>query len=132
MSRSAARAAAAAALTATGDYQAVLQGAVRNFQKQSPVAVVISRSLSHVREARALGTTTAGLLISVYVRVEVGDESAAEDQLDDLVETAVAELADAGFEIDQSDATPESAPLRLIDGVAYRVERVPIRMEEYD
>jgi hypothetical protein len=66
------------------------------------------------------------LTVAIYVRAEAGSEGAAEDQLDTLVEAAALALADDRWEVGATDAAPDGAPLRNIDGALYRVERFTI------
>jgi hypothetical protein len=129
MNRSDARALAIQILEATGSYTRVIAGPARKFAGVSPVAVVISRGLNLTMDAREEWTLSGDIQVSIYVRCAVDDEAATEDRLDDLVRTAALALRDAGFVQISSDALPESAPLRSIDTVFYRVERLNARME---
>ena len=135
MNRSDARAAAAAALIATGSYTVggvdqVYQGATDAFGGRSPTAVILSTSLRLDLVARELYTIESGLSVSIYVRQAdstAASAAAAESLLDDLIaEAALALHATGNFEVGQSDAAPEGAPRRSIDGVIYRVERLPL------
>jgi hypothetical protein len=71
------------------------------------------------------------LSATIYVRADSGAEAAAEDTLDALTRAVVLALAGAGFDELRSDALPDGAPLRHVDGVFYRVERVLFSREEY-
>ena len=73
-----------------------------------------------------------GISVGVYVRADVGQESAAESALDALAEAAAAALRTAGYRVTGSDAAAEGAPLREADGVFYRYERLLVETQEYD
>ena len=130
MNRQAARELAATTLTNLGTYEAVYEGARRVFKGLSPVAAVLSKSLRVAPIASAMWEGIPRVSVTIYVRCDDGGEDAAEDQLDSLVEAAMAALKNAGFFIGESDSAPEGAPLRNIDGTFYRVEQVIINVEE--
>lgn len=130
MNRQQAREAAVAALTALTTYQAVYEGARRRFDGVSPVATVLSKSLQVTPEAAAVFSGRIRLTCTIYVRCDEGGEDSAEDTLDTLVEAAQRAFINASFLIEGSDAAPEGAPLRNIDGVFYRVEQVVLTYEE--
>jgi len=111
-------------------YEAVYEGTRRTFGGISPVACVLSKSLRIYPIASAMWEGIPRLTVAIYVRAEIGDEDAAEDQLDGLVEAALVALKNAGFFVGESDSAPENAPLRNIDGKFYRVELIPINVEE--
>ncbi len=129
MNRKDARALAKQILEETGSYTTVFAGPARTFGGKSPVAVVISRGLNLTMDAREEWTLSGDIQISIYVRCAPGEETTAEDRLDDLVRSAALALRDADFVQISSDATPESAPLRNIDSTFYRVERLSARMQ---
>jgi hypothetical protein len=129
MDRHAARGAAVAALVATGSYALVTGGAPDDFAGQSPVAVVTSKSIKLEIIARDLFEVTNGLVVSLYVRRDAGDEEATETLLDELALAAVLALHATGvFYVEQSDAFAEGSPNRIVDGVVYRVERIPLHV----
>ena len=138
MDRTAARALAAATLSATGAYTVgadvnVFQGSLDHFEGRSPIAVVTSRALGLEAIARDLFTVTSGLSVSIYVRKPDGAAGAAdaETALDTLVRAAAIALHETGsFEVGESNAAPDGFPLRLIDQVLYRVERLPLTVLE--
>jgi hypothetical protein len=130
MDRKQARALAKTTLEGTGSYALVVSGPVRKLGGKSPAAAIISKGLDLSFDARDEWTLSGEVLISIYVRCTIGDEEAAEDQLDNLTTGAALALRDAGFTHMTSDATPESAPLRDLDGVFYRVERLRARMDQ--
>jgi len=138
MDRTAARALAASTLAATGAYTVgadvhVYQGGLGDFGGQSPVAVVTSRSLGLEAIARDLYEVTNGLSVSIYVRKADGATGAADAEatLDTLVRDAAVALHETGyFLVGESSAAPDGFPLRLIDTVLYRVERIPLTVLE--
>ncbi len=136
MQRAAARALAKTTLDATSAYTLVAQGALASFDGKTPVAIVTSRTMRLEMVTRAIGTIANGLYISIYVRKDEGaaGAEAAEDQLDTLVRQAVIALEGLNdgdtFEVGETDAAPDGFPLRLIDGVPYRVERIPVTVLE--
>jgi hypothetical protein len=65
------------------------------------------------------------------VRCDDGNEDVVEDTLDQLAEAAAVAFRAAGLFVGESDAVLEGAPLRIIDGVLYRAERIPLQVEEY-
>lgn len=126
MNRTDARALAGDALTALGVFAAIFQGAPDRFDGKSPVAVVSSRTMRLDAVARELYTVVSGISVSIYVRQD--DAAAAEDDLDELTETAILALHLTGaFEtIADSSADPAGGARRFIDGKVYRVERIPL------
>ena len=132
MNRQQAREAARTALDALGTYQAVYEGARRVLDGMSPIATVLSKGSAYVDLTRGSNDEERHRLsVTLYVRCDEGSEDTAEDQLDGLVEAALTTLASAGFVVEESDSAPEGAPLRNIDGVFYRVERIPIVHREF-
>lgn len=135
--RQQAREAVATLLSGLGTYQLVSEGARRTFSQVSPVAVVLSRGLRPIQLTRDTHDEHDLLLsATIYVRcdqsVDGTTEAAAEDTLDTLVTAAEIALRAAGYLIDgATDAAPDGAPLRDIQGVLYRVERIPIVLETY-
>jgi hypothetical protein len=133
MTRATDRAAAVVAITALSSFQAVHSGPRRALGGASPVCVVASRGLTASGAVRGGGPSIleGALSATIYVRADSGTEAAAEDSLDGLVRSVVLALAGAGFGEIRSDALPDGAPLRNVDGVFYRVERVQFSREEY-
>jgi hypothetical protein len=131
MDRKAARALAKTTLDALNVFTAVLHGAPDKFGGRSPIAIISSRSLQLIDDARALYTVENGLTVSIYVVREPGEApaAAAEDLLDDLaLLTATALHMTGRFQLETSSAAPESGNLRDVDqnGKLYRVERIPL------
>lgn len=134
MDRTAARALAASTLIATTSYTVgavnhVFQGALEVFDGRTPVAVITSRSMRMEVVAREVDTIHNGLSVSIYVRKPDGEAgaAAAETQLDTLVRQAIIAFEATGaFEHQETNAAPDGYPLRDIDGVLYRVERIPL------
>ena len=131
MDRKTARREAQQALERLLRFEQVYRAPRRSFDGQSPIALVLSQRLEVESVARDEVNTPAGITVSLYVRCDVGDEDAAEDELDELTREAALALVTAGFTLQPSDAAPEGAPLRNIDGTFYRVERLPLRVEHY-
>lgn len=134
MSRQSRREEVKTALEGTGRFSGgVYEGARRSFGSRSPVAVILSRSYAIQNLTRSLNDGLLyGLSVTIYVAADVGYEDAAEDTLDDLVALTADTLRDLGYSIGESDAAPDNAPLRNIDGRFYRAERLPISIEDYD
>jgi len=145
MDRTAARSLAASTLAATGAYTVgadvhVYQGSLGSFEGVSPVAVVTSRALGLEIIARGdaahpagMYEVTNGLSVSIYVRKADGATGAADAEatLDTLVRDAAVALHATGyFLVGESSAAPDGFPLRLIDTVLYRVERIPLSVLE--
>jgi len=133
MTRRAKREAIVTLLTDSGAFDAVKDGAARTFDGQSPVAVVLSRGMELVNLSRGLGGDELRhrLSVTLYIRCTSGQEADAEAALDDLVEATVLLLRDAGYGVPGTDAAPADAPLRIVDGTIYRVERIDVTIEEY-
>jgi hypothetical protein len=111
----------------------VYKGAKRSFKGASPIAVILSRSYDIVDLTRdGHDQLDLGFSVRVYVRADDGTEETAEDVLDELVALTTDALRDAGFTVGQSDAEPDGTPLRNIDGVYYRAERITADITEYD
>jgi len=118
----------------------VYQGSLTTFDGVSPVAVVTSRALGLEIIARGdaahpagMFEVTNGLSVSIYVRKADGATGAADAEatLDTLVrDAAVALHATGSFLVGESNAAPDGFPLRLIDQVLYRVERLPLTVLE--
>lgn len=138
MNRTAARALVKTTLVATGAYTVdtvdqVYQGALEHFDGRTPIAVITSRTMALDEEARALYTIRNGLYVSIYVRKPDSTDGAsdAEDTLDTLVEAATIALYETRlFEVGESSSAPDGYPLREIDGVLYRVERLQLTVLE--
>lgn len=137
--RSEARALAKQTLIALGDYTVsdggsgtlnlVFTGSPESFAGLSPVAIVTSRSMQLTAIARSLYEVASGVTVSIYVRhgPSTAESEAAEDQLDSLTRRAIVALHATGvFTVGESNAAAEGAPNRMIDGVLYRVERIPL------
>jgi len=133
MDRTQARQLAHQVLEATDGYDRVFDGPADSFDAQSPIAVITSKSIGATFDAREVWSIESGILVSIYVRRDPGTDAAAaaEDQLDSLVVSAVRGLIATGdFDIGPSDAFAENAPVRIIDGTPYRVERIPLRVSD--
>lgn len=136
MSRKAKRAAIQTALIALAGLpdDQVYRAPRRTFQGRSPIAIVLSASqLDHfeTRGASSPDWYTRGYSVTLYVRCDNGTEDTAEDLLDDLRDAAGVALRGIGCDVGESSAEPSGAPLREIDNILYRVERIPLTMEEY-
>ena len=133
MNRQAARELAASTLTALGIFHAVYDAAQRTLGGESPIAIVQSKGTQYVDLTRGTHDQVRHRLnVGIYVRCDLGNEAAAEDQLDSLAETTIDTLAAlSDFEVGESDAAAESASLRLVDGVLYRYERIPLTYSEF-
>lgn len=129
MTRAAARTTAATALTGTSLYTDVLQGAPDTFDGRTPVAVISSATMEVIEDTRSLYSVRSTLHVSIYVRKPSGESGAstAEDTLDALVRASLIALHQTGaFDVGASSASPDGFPLRAIDGVLYRIERLPL------
>jgi hypothetical protein len=134
MSRKGKRESIRVALAALGTFAAVYKGARRKFGGLSPVATILSRGEeSHfdTRGATAPDWQTFRYVLTIFVAVPDGAEDTAEDTLDDLRESIGPALMATGCVLGESDAEPLGFALRNIDGVLYRVERIPVSIEEY-
>jgi hypothetical protein len=139
MSRQAERERAAAILGSLGGgtpvFPTIFEGAVRSLAGSALPAISLISAGTEVLPGTRGGV--AGLAYryaaSIYVSCEIGTEAAAEDLIDSLSGVAAAALAGtAGFTDINSDAGAQGAPLRAIDGVVYRVERITFTREDYD
>lgn len=129
MNRTAARAAIAATLDALDLFAVVMHGTPDSFEGQSPVAVISSTSMLGGRLTRGVLDVASGMTVSIYVQRPAGGESATEDTLDALTLATITALLTSGDMIPhQSDASPGGAPSRIIDGLVYRVERIPVTL----
>lgn len=132
MNRQQARELAVSTLSGLSTFAAVYEGARRKLGGLSPVATVMSKGLQVIDLTRDLNDEILlRLSVTIYVSCELGGEDAAEDQLDTLVHAAAVALKNARFLVGESDAAPEGAPLRNIDGRFYRAEVLPLSIEEY-
>lgn len=135
--RQQAREAVASLFTGLGTYSLVSEGARRTFGGVSPVVIVLSRGLRPVVLSRDTHDEHDLLLsATIYVRCDQSadgsTEAAAEDTLDSLVTAALPALRSAGYLVDgATDAAPDGFPLRDIQGIFYRTERIPIVLETY-
>ena len=134
MSRKGKRESIRGALAGLGTFAAVYKGARRKFNGLSPVATILSRgeeSHFETRGATAPDWQTFRYVVTIFVRADEGAEETAEDTLDDLRESIGPALMAIGCVLGESDAEPLGFSLRNIDGVFYRVEKIPIHIEEY-
>jgi hypothetical protein len=134
MSRKGKRESIRGAIAGLGTFAAVYKGARRKFGGLSPVATILSRgeeSHFETRGAVAPDWQTFRYVLTLFVVVPDGAEDTAEDTLDDLREAIGPALMAIGCVLGESDAEPLGFPLRNIDGVLYRTERVPIHIVEY-
>lgn len=108
------------------------EGARRRFDGRSPVCVVLSKGMQLIDLTRSgEDQFNNSITATFYVRADEDAEDAAEDSLDTLMRSAIVALKNAGFTAGESDAAPDGAPLRNIDGVFYRTERLSLTVEEY-
>jgi hypothetical protein len=134
-SRKDTRAAVATALSALSGFTS---GAVYAYPRRrfnaSPVAVLLSASELNTFETRgstAPDWNTYGFSVTLYIRADDGKESEAEDLLDDLRDAIGNALRGLGAEVGESTALPDGAPLRTIDSVFYRAERIPFTLDAF-
>lgn len=129
MNRTDARAQIAATLDALDLFAVVMHGTPDSFEGQSPVAVISSTSMLGGLLTRGVLEVASGMTISIYVLRPAGSEGATEDALDALTLAVIAALLTGGDMVPhQSDASPGGAPSRIIDGLVYRVERIPVTL----
>lgn len=121
-------------LSSSGNFDQVKDGAARTFDARSPVVVVLSRGteMRDLTRGRRGGQLTYRYSATLYIRCDSGQEADAEDALDALSAATIVLIRDAGYGVPGTDAAPDSAPLRIIDGTLYRAERIDIETEEYD
>lgn len=120
--------------TTPSSFVAVYKSPRRTLDGQSPVAIVSSAGLTARTMTRGGGVDELEyrLLATLYVRCDGdADADAVESVLDDFTRATAVALVNAGYQVDATDANAEGAPLRLIDGELYRVERLDIRQEVY-
>lgn len=134
MSRRTFREAVVSALTTGARFGLIKEGAARSFDAATPVAVVTSAGTQLINLTRGLGGDERRYEVSVslYIRCEAGQEADAEDALDALSEATITDLQALGYGVPGTDAAPADAPLRIIDGTLYRVERLRVTTQEYD
>ena len=98
-------------------------------------AVVHSKSLAMLQDARGDFDGPCEVWITIYVRRETGDGADTEDDLDDLTRACMRALWNAFYgnatnlQIGPSEA---GVPTKPIDGKAYRMERFPLRFNDDD
>ncbi len=132
MNRQAARELAATTLSNLSTYALVAEGARRVLNGVSPVAIVLSKGTRIIDLTRDTHNEAVHRVnVTIYVRCDDGQEDATEDALDTLAEAAAVALRSAGFLVGESDAAPDSAPLRNIDSQLYRCEVIPLVFEEW-
>lgn len=131
MQRTEARALAKELLDDTGSYATVYDHEPKRLDG-SPCATVHGRSMGIGYVSHGEVSVRSGLWITVWVAID-DDGSAVEDQLDALVLEAMEQLSSA-FAVERDDGSiPDSeSGYRLLDGVAYRVERFVVRSNEDD
>lgn len=111
----------------SGNWQAVYDHQPATFSQQSPVATVHSGPVRTVEEAFG-GRKLLQLGVVVTNFVKRDDAAAAEDTLDTLLEAVVQLMADNQNDdlweyVEVDDTQPDYL---TIDGVAYRVETIPL------
>lgn len=134
MSRKTVREAVVTALTNSGRFQRVYDGAARSVDGQSPVAVVLSlgTETQDLTRGERGGWRQHTIGISIYIGCASGQEADAEDALDELVQATISDLHAAGYGVPGTDAGSDLTPLYSIDGAPYRGERIRATIEEYD
>lgn len=134
MSRKAERERIITLLTTAARFDVIGDGAVQTFDARSPCVIVLSAGSEYTDLSRGAGgdVATHRILATVYIRCDAGQESQAEDALDDLVQDTITDLRDNGFRVPGTNARPQNSAVRVIDGTLYRVEQIEVTTEEYD
>lgn len=115
-------------LEATEDYQAVYDHQPKDFGGQSPVATVHDGPTDLGMFSASYNEVRMGFVVTNYVRRDAA--ATAEDQLDALLATVHQmvrdNVADSGYWDILEIGGPTEPDYYNIDGVQYRVERVPV------
>jgi hypothetical protein len=131
MDRKSGRALAKTTLEDLGVFDQVLQSEPDTFT--APItAVVHSKSLGIVQEARGVWSSPAEIFVTIYLRRVAGGGDDTEDLLDDLTRAAIRALF-AAFEplTDNLQIVSQAGkPERPIDGKTYRIERFAVRFND--
>jgi len=99
----------------------------------SAFAVVHSKSLAMLQDARGDFDGPCEIWVTIYVRRQSGDGADTEDDLDDLTRSCMRALWDAFYgEAQNLQIGPSEAgiPTKPPDGKAYRMERFPVRFSD--
>jgi hypothetical protein len=97
------------------------------------LAVVHSKSLAMLQDARDDFSSPAEIWVTIYLRRAAGHGEAAEDLLDELTRASMRALWRAFYdEADSLQIGPSEAgtPKEPIDGKNYRMERFPLRFND--
>lgn len=128
LSRKDGRALAKQTLEGLNLFDHVFVGAPDSFGGKRTVALIYSSgsALNHI--TREMYEAVGGFVVAIFVPRDTGKESEAEDTLDELATAAMLALVVIDdFLVGQSDANPLAAARNTnIDGVIYRVERIPV------
>ena len=129
MNRSEALSAAGTALGGVDDFSLVLIGPRRRYTA-SPAIILAGASTYpdtdlRTRDSDELGHEIAAMLL---IQSDEDQEAAVEAQMGDLVETTITTLEAVGFIFVRSDAAA-GVFLPVIDGIAYRTERLIFRAD---
>ena len=137
MDRTTGREQAETTLTGLGIFAAILGAEPESFNGNNPVAVVHSKSLAILQDARGDFTSPAEIFVTIYVKRErtasQTDKDAIEDTLDRLTRAAIRALWNAFYEkaanlqIGPSEA---GYPQRQFDDSPYRMERFAVRFDD--
>lgn len=98
----------------------------------SRLAIIHSKGLGYVEDARDSFTSPAEIWVTIYVRRAAGMGAIVEDLLDDLVRRSVRALADAfsPFTEQVQISAVSGVPTGQIKGKDYRMERFAVRFND--
>jgi hypothetical protein len=137
MDRTTGRTLAKSTLTATGLFGAVYLSEPESFGGYNPIAVVHSKSLAMLQDARGDFAGPAEIYITIYLRrmrdATDADKDAIEASLDSLTRAAMRALWEAFYTAaDNLQLGPSETgyPARELDSSTYRMERFAVRFDD--
>lgn len=135
--RSDARALAQTTLAATGLFAKIWRSEPEAYGGYNPVAMIHSKSLAILQDARDDFTAPAEIFVTIAMRrnrdMSEAEKDAVEDALDALSRAAMRALWDAFYDAAASLTIGPSEtgyPNRVFDSGTYRIERFAVRFDD--
>lgn len=137
MDRTTGRALAKSTLQDTALFAHIFSSEPESFGGYDPIAVVHSKSLALLQDARDDFTSPAEIFVTVYVRRErtasESEKDAIEEKLDSLTRASMRSLWNAFYnEAANLTIGPSETgyPTRTFDSATYRMERFAVRFDD--
>jgi hypothetical protein len=104
---------------------------LRNYNGLAPLALLTTSGLERLMVGRGTYQRIYSFDLDVLVRSEPGEEAAAEETHDAVLEAIIPALEAADFTVGRADGTPRGNPLITSeDGYTYRYTRIPVSYTE--